>query len=110
VETVEQQPLKTETNSATVLLSTLPQPTTQLLPITQEPASIKAEDFTNSSGSPLKTIQAKLRIDGETKEEIDAITLLLQQTFDVADESEDYRNRGRTGYRRYLTVRVALSS
>lgn len=29
VETVEQQPLKTETNSATVLLSTSPQPTIQ---------------------------------------------------------------------------------
>jgi len=110
VETVEQQPLKTETKSATVLLSTSPQPTTQLPPITQEPTPIKAEDFTNSSGSPLKTIQAKLRIDGETKENIDAISLLLRQTFDVVDESEDYRNRGRTGYRRYLTVRVALSS
>lgn len=57
-------------------------------------------------GSPAKTIQAKLRIEGETKEDLDAIALLLQQTFDVDEESRDYPNRAIGGYRRYLTVKV----
>jgi len=107
VETVEQQPLETEISSATVSLSTSsPHPTIQLPLITQEPTPIKAEDFTNISTSPLKTIQAKLRIDGETKEELDAIGKRLRQVFEVVEESPDYHNRGGSGMRRYLTVRV----
>ncbi|KJH70290.1 UvrD-helicase domain-containing protein [Aliterella atlantica] len=57
-------------------------------------------------GSPASVIQAKLRIEGETKEDLDAIALLLQQTFDVDEESGDYSNRDGNGYRRYLTVKV----
>lgn len=57
-------------------------------------------------GSPASVIQAKLRIEGEKKEDIDAIALLLQQTFDVDDESRDYPNRDGEGYRRYLTVKI----
>lgn len=57
-------------------------------------------------GSPAKSIQAKLRIEGETKEDLDAIAILLQQTFDIDEESGDYPNRDGNGYRRYLTVKV----
>ncbi|WP_339376744.1 UvrD-helicase domain-containing protein [Chlorogloea sp. CCALA 695] len=57
-------------------------------------------------GSPASVIQAKLRIEGETKGDIDTIALLLQQTFDVDGESGDYPNRDGEGYRRYLTVKV----
>jgi UvrD-like helicase C-terminal domain len=57
-------------------------------------------------GSPAKVIQAKLRIEGETKQDIDEIALLLQQTFDVDGESRDYLNRDGGGYRRYLAVKV----
>ncbi|MCY7283685.1 MAG: UvrD-helicase domain-containing protein [Cyanobacteria bacterium CAN_BIN43] len=57
-------------------------------------------------GSPASVIQAKLRIEGKTQEDIDAIALLLQQTFDVDEESRDYPNGDGNGYRRYLTVKV----
>ncbi len=110
VESEEQQPSGTQEDGATVSLSTSPETITQLPPITQEPAPIKTLNSTSGSGSPRHLYQAKLRIEGETKEDIDAIALLLQQTFDVIEESGDFRNRGGAGCRRYLTVRVTSYS
>lgn len=69
-----------------------------------KPLEPQTQDLT--VGSPAKVIQAKLRIEGETKEDLDAIALLLQQNFEVVEQSRDYPNRDGTGYRRYLTVRV----
>jgi hypothetical protein len=62
--------------------------------------------LTRGSSAPLKLTQAKLRIEGETKEELDAIVKRLGQVFEVVEESPDYPNRGGSGMRRYLTVRV----
>jgi hypothetical protein len=69
-----------------------------------KPKQLQTQDLTVSS--PATVIQAKLRIEGETKEDLDAITGLLQQNLEVVEESRDYHNRDGTGYRRYLTVRV----
>ncbi len=66
----------------------------------------RPQDAAISDSSPHRQIRAKLRIEGETKEDVDAIALLLQQTFDVLEESRDYPNKGSCGIRRYLTVRV----
>lgn len=105
VEQQEQQPLETETHDSTVSLNA-PTVITQLQLQEQSQPPNKAEDALLANSNALKSFQAKLRIEGETKEDIDAIALLLQQTFDVIEESEDYHNRKGTGRRRYLTVRV----
>lgn len=100
----EEQPLKTETNP-TVSLNA-PTAVTQLQLQEESQAPIKAEDAVIALSHPLKQIRAKLRIEGETKDDLDAIALLLQQNFDVDEESRDYPNRDGGGVRRYLTVRV----
>lgn len=66
----------------------------------------KSYNAVKDGSSPSRQIQVKLRIEGETKEDLDAIALLLQQTFDVLEESRDYSNKGGYGIRRYLTIRI----
>lgn len=70
------------------------------------PEQPRPPDVAISGSSPSRQIQARLRIEGETKEDVDAIALLLRQTFDVVEESRDYSNRDGCGIRRYLTVIV----
>lgn len=77
---------------------------TRLLANPEQPRSYEA---VKGGSSPSCQIQAKLRIEGETKEDLNAIALLLRQTFDVLSESQDYPNRGGYGIRRYLTIRIA---
>lgn len=60
----------------------------------------------DGSSSPTKRTEAKLRIDGQTKQDIHAIVQRLRQVADVIEESRDYPNKGGSGIRRYLTIRV----
>lgn len=53
--------------------------------------------------SPTKRIEAKLRIEEEKKEDIDAIIQRLRQVMDVIEESRDYPKRRGFGMIRYLT-------
>lgn len=66
----------------------------------------RPRDAAISGSSPSRQIRAKLRIEAETKEDLDAIALLLQQTFDVLEESRNYPNKDGCGIRRYLTIRI----
>jgi hypothetical protein len=63
----------------------------------------------NSSLQPVPSIQAKIRIEGESKAELDAIVKALQTVLEVEEESRDYLNRGDSGVRRYLDVKLRVN-
>lgn len=63
-------------------------------------------DVVKGGNSPAPSRSARIRIEGETKEDIDLIVQRLRQVMDVIEESRDYSNRRDSGVRRYLTVRV----
>lgn len=70
--------------------------------MTEQPGSY---DAVLGRRAPSHQIQAKLRIERETKEDIDKIFQRLRQVFAVVEESHDYPKRRDSGMRRYLTVR-----
>lgn len=72
----------------------------------EEPRSYDAVLGGNSLGKGHAAAEAKLRIEGAAKEEIDKIVEALKLGFEVSEESRDYPNRNSAGIRRYLRVKV----
>lgn len=55
-----------------------------------------------------KITEAKIRIEAKDSESLDMIVQEMRQIFDVLDESRDYPNRGNSGFRRYVTIKMMI--